>query len=267
MQRRLENKKAIIVGGGQTRNSVGIGNGRATALRFAEEGATVYITARHLESAEKTAEMILEKAPDAKVFTYALDVSNEDEIKLMLDDAASKMGGIDILVNNVGIMMHSDESLMTVDADTYQKMIDTNEKSALLLNRNVFSYMEEKGGSIVQISSIAGVNLCANMYGVTKAGMLRLGDLFASIYAKHGIRVNSIVLGMVETPMGVDFNAETTGKSLEEIKIDRRESVPLKKCLGTAWDTANAALFLASDEAQFITGAQLPVDGGSVIAR
>ena len=267
MQRRLEGKRAVIVGGGQTRSSEGIGNGRATALRFAEEGAAVYVTARHLESAQKTAALILERTPDAKVFTYALDVTDEEEVKRMLADAADKMGGIDVMVNNVGIMMHSDTSLMTVDADTYQKMSDTNEKSALLLNRSVFPYMQEKGGAIVQIASIAGVNRCPNMYGVTKAGMLRLGDLFAHIYAKHGIRVNSIVLGMVETPMGVDFNVEASGKSPEEVRQNRRDSVPLKKCRGTAWDTANAALFLASDEAQFITGAQLPVDGGATIAR
>ncbi len=92
MQRRLENKKAIIVGGGQTRNSEGIGNGRATALRFAEEGATVYITARHLESAERTAEIILEKTPDAKVFTYALDASNEDQILLLFLDIQMTVG-------------------------------------------------------------------------------------------------------------------------------------------------------------------------------
>ena len=268
MSGRLAGKRAVIVGAGQTPGPY-LGNGRAIALRFAQEGAEVFLTARHIERAQETARMILADQPNAKTHVYALDITDESQVKAMLSAANRTMGGIDILVNNVGIMMQSDDNLLTVDEATYERMSDTNLKAAIYLNRCVYPFMKENGGSIVMISSIAGaiVSGMGNMYNLTKAGLIHVGEMFASAFAGDGIRVNSIVLGFVQTTMGVDFNMEKTGKSREEVNEQRDRSVPLKGGQGTAGDTANAALFLASDEARFITGAKLPVDGGSVIGR
>lgn len=259
----------MIIGAGQTPGE-DLGNGRATAFRFAEEGARLFITARHQERADATAEMIREKNPSAEVYTYALDVTDEAQVKEMFKKASEVLGGIDVMVNNVGIMMHSDGSLSEADDDTWRRMTETNEHAAIYLYRNVYPFMKENGGAIVQISSIAakliGTNL-GNLYNFTKAGMSRIGQMYAAGFAKDGIRVNTVVLGMVQTAMGIEFNVEKTGKTREEVIEMRNAAIPLKGGQGTAWDTANAALFLASDEAKFITGAELPVDGGATIGR
>ncbi len=268
MSGRLSGKRAVIVGAGQTPGQY-LGNGRAIALRFAQEGAEVFLTARHRERAEETERMIHAELPNARTHVYALDITDEEQVKAMLSAANDAMGGIDILVNNVGIMMQSDTDLLTVDEATYERMADTNLKAAIYLNRRVYPFIKEKGGSIVMVASIAGVIISGmgNMYNLTKAGLIHVGEMFASAFAPDGIRVNTIVLGLVQTAMAVDFNMEKSGQSREEINNRRNRSVPLKGGQGTAWDTANAALFLASDEARFITGAKLPVDGGSVIGR
>ncbi len=265
---RLSGKCAVIFGGGQT-PGVDIGNGRAIALRFAEEGAAVFVTARHLKRAEETISMIREKNPEAVAFAYEVDATDESAVQKALSVAAEKMGKIDILVQNIGIMMQSDKSLLTVDNATIDAMIATNEKTTLYAVRNTVPYMMEHGGSVVLVSSIAGamVGSNANMYNVTKAGMTHMGELFAGMLAKDGIRVNTIILGMVQTNMAVCFNQEKNHQSREEVIANRDQAVPLRGGQGTAWDTANAALFLASDEAKFVTGASLPVDGGTTVKR
>lgn len=261
---RLAGKGAVIVGAGQTPGP-DVGNGRAMAIRFAREGARLVLTARHPERAEETARMILAEMPDAEVYTFALDVTKENEVRALMDFASEKLGYVDILVDNVGIMLPADSSLLTVEEETYTVMMDTNEKSALYLLRNAAPRMAERGGSILLISSIAGtcVGGGANTYNLSKGGMLRLGQLFAGMLAKDGIRVNTIVLGLVQTSMALTHNEKISGRSREEVIASRDASVPLKGGQGTAWDTAAAALFLSSDEARFITGACLPVDGGS----
>lgn len=268
MSERLKGKRVVIAGGGQTPGQ-DIGNGRAMAILFAREGASVFITARHLERARETARMIKKENPQAVVYPYGLDAANEDKVTKMFICANEVLGGIDILVDNIGIMLQSDQSLLTADHKTIDDMTAVNEKTALYLTRGVYPYMKENGGSIVLISSIAGVVVgrSSNMYNVTKAGMIRLGELFASMFAPDGIRVNTIVLGLVQTSMALVFNQEASGRSREEVIESRNAAVPLKGGQGSAWDTAQAALFLASDESRFITGANLPVDGGSILRR
>lgn len=268
MSKRLEGKRAVIAGAGQTPGE-DIGNGRATALRFAREGAELFLAARHIERAEETAAMIRAGDPDAVVYTCAVDATDEEQVKRMYRDAADRLGGIDILVDNIGIMLPDDRSLLTVSEDTCDSMIAANEKTALYLLRNAYPYMRERGGAIVLVSSIAGVVVGknANMYNMTKSGMLRMGELFASMFAESGIRVNTIVLGMVQTAMALGYNQLVTGMSREEMIARRNGQIPLKGGQGSAWDTASAALFLASDEARFITGASLPVDGGMILRR
>ena len=268
MEGRLSGKNVVIAGAGQTPGQ-DMGNGRAMAIRFAREGANLYLTALHLERAEETARMILLENPQAKVYPCALDATDEEAVRDMYRDAAAKLGGIDVVVDNIGVMMQSDTSLNDVPEATYDAMVATNEKTALFLVRNAYPYLKARGGAILLIASIAGVTIgqSGNMYNMTKAGMIHMGEIFASMYAKDGIRVNTIVLGLVQTPMALTFNQEKTGKSREAVIQERNARVPLKGGQGTAWDTASAALFLASDEAQFITGANLPVDGGLILRR
>jgi len=268
MSDRLKGKRVIIAGGGQTPGE-DIGNGRAMAILFAREGARVLITALHRERAEETARMIREEIPEAVVFSYVLDATCEPAVREMFVRANELMGGIDILVDNIGIMLHTDRSLLSVEEDTYDKMVSVNEKSALFLMRGVYPYMKEKGGSIVLISSIAGVVVGGggNMYNTTKAGMIHMGELFASMFAPDGIRVNTVILGMVQTSMALVFNQEASMRTREDVIQSRNAAIPLKGGQGDAWDTAKAALFLASDESRFITGANLPVDGGMILRR
>jgi len=265
---RLQGKHIIIAGAGQTPGP-DLGNGRAMALLFAREGAHLFLTARHLERAEETARMIRAENPEAVVYTHAMDATDEKQVSQALALAAQKLGSLDVLVDNIGIMLPQDESLLTVDDATYDRMVATNEKSALYLLRGVQPYMQERGGAVVLVSSIAGVSVGknSNMYNLTKAGMSHLGQLFAAMYAPQGIRVNTIVLGMVQTAMAVTFNQEKQQASREEIIRRRNTAIPLKGGAGSAWDTAYAALFLASDESRFITGAALPVDGGMALRR
>ena len=268
MSGRLSGKNVIIAGAGQTPGQ-DMGNGRAIAILFAREGANCFITARHIERAQETARLILRENPQAKVIPYALDATDEASVRRMAEDAARALGSIDILVDNIGIMMQSDRSLLTVDEKTYDAMVAVNEKTALFLIRNVCPLMKEKGGAVVLIASIAGLSVRGggNMYNITKAGMIHMGELFASMFARDGIRVNTIVLGLVQTPMALTFNQEKFKKTREEVIRERNARVPLRGGQGTAWDTAHAALFLASDEARFITGANLPVDGGTTLMR
>lgn len=261
---RLKGKKVVIAGAGQTPGE-DVGNGRAIAIRFATEGAELVLAARHIERAEETANKIFEAVPNAKVFCFQADCTDEEQVKALFEFAKEKLGSVDILVNNIGIMLQSDNRLMTMTEKDYTKMTDTNMKTAIYLNRCVKDYMPETGGAIVQTSSIAGVLPGGNLYTLTKAGMIKIGEMFAKMYAPLGIRVNTIILGFVKTAMGVEFHLERSGKSREEINRSRDNQVPLRGGQGTAWDTANAALFLASDEAKFITGANLPVDGGGSI--
>lgn len=270
MSDRLKNKAVIITGAGQTPGQ-DIGNGRAMAIRFAEEGARLFLVARHQDHVDETARMIREKYPDAEVYTCACDVTDEDAVKEMFRTASEKLGTIEVLVNNVGVSSPKDGGLFVTDSETFDFMMDTNVKAAMFQLRHIYPYLKEHGGSIVQTASVAGVSVYAGdgplLYNLSKCAMIRLGEAAAARFAKDGIRVNTIILGFVQTAMGVEHNIEKSGKTREEVLKDRDSRVPLKGGQGTAWDTANAALFLASDESKFITGANLPVDGGQTVIK
>lgn len=259
--KRLDGKNVIIIGAGQS-NSGGLGNGRAAAIRFAEEGANLFITAKHFSSAAETQKIIKNNYPSCQIFIDELDVTNETAVIDFFAKAKKALGPIDVIVNNVGIMSQSDIDLLTMNENDYDLMVNTNLKSAIYINKNAKMVMNKNGGSIIQTASIAGVVPGTNLYSLTKSSMIKIGQMFAKMYAKDGIRVNNIVLGKVDTPMIVNFLKKKTNLSEEEIKKSRDSSIPLKGGQGDAFDFANAALFLASDESKFITGANLPVDGG-----
>ena len=256
---RLAGKTAIISGAGQTPGETE-GNGRAMALLFAREGAKVLCADRILERAEETAGMI--RAEGGEAWTIQADITRSAEVAAMVADAQTRMGRIDILVNNVGIG-GGDGPAHRVEEAAFDRIINVNLKGAWLVTKAVLAVMrEQKAGSIVNISSLAakagGIQLA---YEVSKAAVNRLTAHVAISQARYGVRCNAVQPGLMNTPMAVAGIAGASGRSQEDVRAERDARVPLGGKMGTAWDTAHAALFLASDDAKFISGAILPVDG------
>ena len=172
-------------------------------------------------------------------------------------------GQIDFLHNNVGIGI-GDADPLRLDEETFDRILNVNLKGCLLSCQAVVPVMREQAsGSVVNVSSLAAVaSTPLTAYKISKAGMNALGQSLAMANARHGIRVNTIMPGLMDTPMGVDGTATAQGRSRDEVVRFRNQLVPLRHQMGTAWDVAFASLFLHSDEAGFITGVVLPVDGG-----
>jgi NAD(P)-dependent dehydrogenase (short-subunit alcohol dehydrogenase family) len=260
MAGRLAGKTAVVAGAGQTPGET-IGNGRATALLFGREGATVFCVDRVLARAEETAVMIAAEGGQASA--YDADITDEEACKALVAEAKARLGRIDILHNNVGIGLR-DRSVTQLQEADFDRILSVNLKGMWLTIKHVLPVMREQGGgAIVNISSMAAVassNLVA--YGMSKAGVNKLTRITAAGNTQYMIRCNCIMPGLMDTPMAVGGRAAEQGRSTDEIRAGRDAQVPLGRKMGTAWDVAYAALFLASDEAKFITGAILPVDGG-----
>jgi NAD(P)-dependent dehydrogenase (short-subunit alcohol dehydrogenase family) len=260
MDQRLEGKVAIVTGAGQTPGDT-VGNGRAIAVLFARAGAKVMLTDRNLESAQETQKLIAGEGGES--FAFAMDVTKADDCRKMAEACAERWGKIDILVNNVGT---GGEALgpINLKEEDWERIYNVNAKSVYLTCKFVMPYMEkQESGSIVNISSIASV--CATpmlAYKTSKSAVNSLTHSIAFNYAAKGIRANCIMPGFMNTPMAIEGIALYRGISKEELIKERESKIPLKGGMGTGWDTAYAALFFASDEAKFITGALLPVDGG-----
>lgn len=261
---RLAGKVAIVVGAGQTPGET-IGNGRAIAVTFARHGAEVMCVDRLPERAGETVGMIM--ADGGKAFAHGADITKLAEVEEIVAAAMERWGRIDILVSNVGVGAAGDGPSHRCTDETFERVFEINFTGARRLIRSALVPMREAGsGSIINISSlasIAGANMIS--YEISKAALNRLTTATAQASASKGVRCNAILPGLMDTPMGVGGTAERDGKSLDEQREIRGRMVPLKGGMGTAWDTANAALFLASDEAKFITGVLLPVDGGASV--
>jgi NAD(P)-dependent dehydrogenase (short-subunit alcohol dehydrogenase family) len=257
---RLEGKRAIVMGAGQTPGET-LGNGRAMALLFAREGAEVLCVDRIGERAEETAAMIAKDG--GKAFARQADVVKETDCVGVVAAAMERWGGFDILVNNVGIG-GGDGPAHRVEEQAFERIVSVNLKGMWLMTKFALGVMREQGsGAIVNISSLAAVAGGVQVaYEVSKAGVNRLTTSVAQANARHGVRCNAIMPGLMDTPMAVAGIAAARGESQAAVRERRNAQVPLGGKMGTAWDTAYAALFLASDEAKFITGAILPVDGG-----
>lgn len=258
---RLAGRTAIVAGAGQTPGET-IGNGRAIAVLFARAGAEVLCADFRLDRAEETAAQIREEGGRAEAIT--VDVRDRGSCAELIAGAAARWEKIDILVNNVGIGGGGDAPAHLADPDALDRIIDVNLKGAWRTIAAVVPAMREKGGgAIVNISSLAaraGANMVA--YEMSKAGLDRLTTSVALSNAKYGIRCNAVAPGLMDTPMAITGTAAALGVPADEVRQARNARVPLGRRMGTAWDTAHAALFLASDEARFVTGAVLPVDGG-----
>lgn len=257
---RLEGRIAIVVGAGQTEGET-IGNGRATAILFAREGATVVAVDRHLESATETVRMIESEGASAEAFEA--DATRETDCEALVAHCRKRYGRIDVLQNNVGIG-GADSGPAHIEEAVWDRILSVNLKSAVLPTKHVLPVMREQAaGVITNVSSIAAV--CSTgivAYKTSKAGLNAYTQSLAVGNAKYGIRANVIMPGLMNTPMAIEGISRGLGIDKQALIDQRDAQVPLCQKMGTAWDVAHAALFLASDEAGFITGVALPVDGG-----
>ncbi|HXQ53728.1 MAG TPA: SDR family NAD(P)-dependent oxidoreductase [Stellaceae bacterium] len=262
---RLAGKIAIVVGAGQGPGE-GLGNGRATALRFAQEGARVLAVDCNLDSAAETAAMAAKEGGECVPF--AADVTVEATLVAMIEEAVRRWGRIDVLHNNVGVgIAGGDTSPLDITEAAFDRIVAINLRGTVMACKHALPAMRrQRAGSIINISSVAAWENYPNVvYKATKAAMIAFTQQVAIQNASYGVRANAILPGLMDTPMAVDTRARVTGKSRAEIAAMRDARVPLRQRMGTAWDVANAALFLASDEADFITGVALPVDGGALV--
>src|SRR6201993_2884634 len=260
---RLKDKVAIVVGAGQSPGE-GIGNGRATALTFAREGAKVLCVDRDLASAQETVDLIQEKQGQAAA--CKADVTRDADIRAMVDDAMKRWGRIDVLHNNVGVSLAGgDAELLAITEEAFDRCVAINLKSCILAAKHVIPIMrQQQSGVIINISSMAVISTYPYVaYKATKSAMVAFTEQLAYQNAQYGVRANVILPGLMDTPMAVDTRARTFKKTRAEVAAERDSQVPLRKKMGTGWDVANAALFLASDEANFINGVTLPVAGGA----
>lgn len=260
MGTRLAGKAGIVVGAGQTPGET-IGNGRAASILFAREGAKVLLVDRRISSAEETASMIREEGGTAECIEG--DWTSRADCAAYANACVEAFGKVDFLHNNVGIGT-GDSSPSRLDEETFDRIISVNLKGCLLSCQAVVPIMRQQGaGSIVNVSSLAAVaSTPLTAYKISKAGMNALGQSLAMANAAQGIRVNTVAPGLMDTPMAIDGMADAQGMTREEARELRNRVVPLRRKMGTAWDVAYASLFLHSDEAGFITGVVLPVDGG-----
>jgi NAD(P)-dependent dehydrogenase (short-subunit alcohol dehydrogenase family) len=255
---RLQGKVAIVTGAAS--RGEGVGNGAATAILFAREGASVVLVNRDLDRARTLQREI--EAEGGAVAAFAADVTQADAAEAMAAFAVDRYGGLNILHNNVGIGAPGNAE--TADLEQWDNVLRVNLMSALVCCRAAIPRMRASGGgSIINVSSTAGAtglrsDTGAVAYVASKAGMHGLTLSLAADFAKDGIRANCLVVGTVATPMVARLG--------EAARERRRLAVPLQT-EGTGWDVAWAAVYLASDESRWVTGVMLPIDGGFLAVR
>ena len=256
---RVKGKVAIVTGAGVI--GPGMGNGKASTILYAREGARVMAVDCSLEAAEETKHLIDEEGGDCVVFRA--DVSKSSDCRSMAEKCIQTFGRIDILHNNVGIAGIGD--VIETSEEFWDRVINVNLKSMFLTCKYVLPYMEkQESGSIINISSINSIRRTqfpTTAYAVSKAGVNALTREIAIQYAAKGVRANAILPGYMHTAMMTAAVTDAHAGDVDEIFRKRAAMIPIQK-LGDAWDTAYAALFLASDEAKYISGTELVVDGG-----
>lgn len=265
MGTRLQDKVALVVGGGQT-PGVTVGNGRAAAVVFAREGAKVAVADRSIQAANDTVEAI--RAEGGEAFAIEADVTDESAVKAMIDSVVDRWDRVDVLHNNVGVSLAGGDALLEeIDLDAFDRVTAINLRSMVATCKHVIPVMRAQGGgSVVNISSLAVmIDYPYIAYKTSKAGVVSLTENLAIRHAADGIRANVILPGLMETPMAIENRVGMDGAAREAVIEGRNAKVPLRRKMGTGWDVAYAALYLASDEAAFVTGAVLTVDGGQAL--
>lgn len=259
MNARMHGKTVIVTGAGAIAD--GMSNGRAAALLYAREGARVLAVDRNLTSAEQTCAMIREEGGECQA--HATDVAQSTEVQRMVAAAMDHFGRIDVLHNNVGIA----ETGGPVEAseDSWNRLVAVNQTSLFLTCKFTLPIMLQQGnGAIVTIASVAAqrwLGFPYAAYTATKAAVIALTQNIAAQYAAQGIRANCISPGLMDTPMVRASLTASYGGNVDSMLDTRHAQCPMG-FMGDAWDVANAALFLASDQARYITGINLLVDGG-----
>jgi len=260
---RLGGKVAIVTGAGCV--GPGWGNGRAVAVRFAEEGAKIYGVDRDRDAMQETVERV--HAVGGEITAVACDVTDGDAVARMVEGCVTTYGRVDILVNNVGGSAAGGP--VALDEDRWDAQIALNLKSVYLTCKHVLPVMVAQGaGAIVNTSSTSGIRWTGAAqvaYAAAKAGVIQLSRVVAIEYAARGIRVNTVVPGQLHTPMvEARLAGQRSGGDVEALVQQRLARIPLGFA-GDGRDTANAALYLASDEARFVTGTEVVVDGGMTV--
>jgi len=265
MAGRVEGKIAIVVGGGQTPGET-IGNGRATAVVLAREGAKVAVFDREPARAQETADMITAEGHTA--WAGGADITDEDSVKALVASVLAREGRIDILHNNVGASLAlGDANAVDITKEAFERSFKVNLEGMWLTCKYALPSLRESSGSIVNIASMAAVEPYPYVgYKVTKAGVVALTENLAVYNAEYGVRVNAILPGLMNTPMAIEARIGQNGMTREQVVEMRNKRVPLGRKQGTGWDVAYAALFLHSDEAKFISGVSLLVDGAQSVA-
>ena len=262
---RLKDKIAVVIGAGQSPGE-GMGNGRATCLRVAQEGAKVLAVDNRLGSAEETVAMVRQGGGACEAFEA--DVTREPTLKATMKEAMRRWGRIDILHYNVGMSLAGgDARILELTEKAFDTVMTVNMRGCVMAVKHVLPIMRaQESGVILTISSLAAIEDYPYVaYKASKAAMIAFTQQVAIQNAEYGIRANVILPGLMNTPMAVDTRARHSNRPRETVAAERDAQVPLRKKMGTPWDVANAALFLASEEANFITGAALPVDGGALV--
>jgi NAD(P)-dependent dehydrogenase (short-subunit alcohol dehydrogenase family) len=263
MSGRLQGRIAIVTGAGCV--GPGWGNGRATAVRFAEEGAKIFAVDLRPESMAETVDRV--QAVGGEIATHQCDVTDNASVTAMVKACVDRFGRIDVLVNNVGGSARGGPVEMT--EEVWDAQVDYNLKSVFLTCKHVLPVMErQKSGSIINMASTSGIRYTGAAqvgYAATKAGVIQLSRVVAVEYAARGIRVNTVVPGQLHTPMvEARLAKQRAGGDVAALLASRLKRIPIG-FMGDGRDTANAALFLASDEARFITGTEIVVDGGMTV--
>jgi NAD(P)-dependent dehydrogenase (short-subunit alcohol dehydrogenase family) len=264
----MQGKVAIVTGAGSV--GPGWGNGRATAVLFARQGASVFLVDINADAVEHTRRII--ESEGGTCAAHLADMTVAAEVEAMVRACTDRFGRLDVLVNNVGGSAPGDPVSMT--EEVWDKQIDHNLKTAFLGCKYALPVMVAQGkGAIVNVSSVAGLRNESSSgrvhvaYAASKAGVIQLSRSTAGAYAKRGIRVNTVIPGLMHTPLVEVRLAKTVGSgNLEALLAARNAQVPMGH-MGDAWDIAHAVLFLASDEARYITATEILVDGGLIAAQ
>ena len=261
MAGRLENKIAVVVGAGQQPGGTP-GNGRAVAERYADEGATLLLVDINREWAEDTL-----KAIGAPASVLVADITREEDCQAITRTAMERYGRIDILHNNVG-RSGGDRKTSEMDTHMWDEIMAMNLKGMFMTCKHALPVMvAQQSGCIINISSTSSLAARPTVtYKTSKGAVNAFTQHLAMENAQFGIRANAILPGLIDTPMAIERRARERGVDREVVRAERDALVPLGY-MGSAWDVANAAVFLASDEARYITGVLLPVDGGLLVKR
>lgn len=260
----LSNKVAVIIGAGQQPGDT-IGNGRAVAEVFAKQGAKLFLVDKNEEWLQETIHTT--RSIGAEVYGFIGDVTQEETCQKIIQSCVDVYGRIDILHNNIG-KSKGDNKTDQLSVDTWQEIMDLNLKSIFMLCKHAIPEMKKiKSGCIINISSTSSVSSRPTIaYKTSKGALNTLTQHIATENAKFGIRANAILPGLIDTPMAIERRAAERGVSREVIREERNAMVPMG-FMGSAYDVAQAAAFLASDNARYITGVLLPVDGGLICKR